>query len=124
MMNRTIILGLICVALSMPAAPPAQAAAHLWRIHEVFSSAGGGVQFIEMVECCGADNETFLGDKTILSDATGNQFIFPSNLPCTDCTANRHLLLATEAFAALPGAPTPDYIISDNFFDLHLLGGQ
>ncbi len=119
MMNRTIGLGLICAALSTLAAPPAQAAAHLWRIHEVFSSPGGGVQFIEMEECCGADNEIFLGGKWILSDTTGNQFTFPENLPCSDCTANRHLLLATESFAALPGAPTRDYIISENFFDLN-----
>jgi len=119
MMNRTIVLGLICVALLTLAAPPAQAGAHLWRIHEVFSSADGSVQFIEMQECCGADNEIFLGGKTILSETTGNEFIFPANLPCNNCTANAHLLLATEAFAALPGAPTPDYILSENFFDLN-----
>ncbi len=119
MMNRTIVTGLICVAVLALAAPPAQAGAHLWRIHEVFSSAEGSVQFIEMEECCGADNEIFIGGKTILSETTENLFTFPANLPCTNCTANRHLLLATEAFAALPGAPTPDYIISENFFDLN-----
>ncbi len=119
MMKRIIVLGSICVALSTLAAPPAHAAAHLWRIHELFSSAGGGVQFIEMEECCGADNEIFLGGKTIVSETTGNEFVFPANLPCSDCTANQHLLLATEAFADLPGAPTPDYIISENFFDLN-----
>ena len=31
-------------------------------------------------------------------------------------TANRHLLFATQGFARLPGAPTPDYIIQDRFF--------
>lgn len=119
MMNRTIVTGLICVAVLALAAPPAQAGSHLWRIHEVFSDAGGSVQFIEMEECCGADNEIFIGGKTIFSETTENLFTFPANLPCTNCTANRHLLLATEAFAALPGAPTPDYIISENFFDLN-----
>ncbi len=117
MMNLTIVLGLICVALLTPAAPRALAGSHLWVIHEVFSSADGSVQFIEMKECCGANNEIFLNGKWILSDTTGNQFDFPGNLPC--CTANQHLLLATAAFAALPGAPTPDYTISENFFDLN-----
>lgn len=116
---RTIVLGLICVVLLTLAAPPALAGAHLWRIHEVFSSADGSVQFIEMEECCGADNEIFLNDKWILSEATNSEFVFPANLPCSDCTANQYLLLATEAFAALPGAPTPDYIISEHFFDLN-----
>ena len=46
MMNRTVVLGLICVALLTLAAPPALAGSHLWRIHEVFSSADGSVQFI------------------------------------------------------------------------------
>ncbi len=119
MMNRTVVLGLICVALLTLAAPPALAGSHLWRIHEVFSSADGSVQFIEMEECCGANNEIVLGGKWIRSDATGNQFTFPANLPCSDCTANQHLLLATAAFAALPGAPTPDYIIRENFFDFN-----
>lgn len=119
MRNRTIALGSICVALLTLAAPPALAGSHLWRIHELFSSADGSVQFIEMEECCGADNEIFLGGKWILSDATGSQFFFPADLQCSDCTANGHLLLATAAFAALPGAPTPDYTISENFFDLN-----
>ena len=119
MTNRTIVLGLICVVLCALAAPSALAGSHLWRIHEVFSSADGSVQFIEMEECCGADNETYLGGKWILSDTTGSQFIFPGNLPCSNCTANRHLLLATAAFAALPDAPTPDYTITENFFDLN-----
>ena len=119
MMHRTIGLGLFCVALLALAAPPALGGSHLWRIHEVFSSADGSVQFIELEECCGADNEIFLNGRWILSDTTGSQFFFPGNLPCSNCTANQHLLLATEAFAALPGAPTPDYTISEDFFDLN-----
>ncbi len=116
MRNRIIVSGLVCVAALTLAAPPALAGSHLWRINEVFSSADGSVQFIEMKECCGANNETGLSGKWVRSLTTGNQFNFPGNLPC--CTANRHLLLATEAFAALPGAPKPDYTISENFFDL------
>jgi hypothetical protein len=90
--------------------------AHLWQIVEAFSNADGTIQFIEMKECCGASFEWVLMDKYVRSDATGNEFIFPENLePGT--TANRHILLATAGFAALPGAPTPDHIIVDGFFD-------
>lgn len=32
-------------------------------------------------------------------------------------TAQGYLLLGTAGFAALPGAPTPDHIIPDGFFD-------
>src|SRR5262249_10533899 len=31
-------------------------------------------------------------------------------------SANKYLLLATEAFAGLPGAPTPDFILPAGFF--------
>ncbi|MCH8853747.1 MAG: hypothetical protein IID41_14010, partial [Planctomycetes bacterium] len=79
MMHRTIGLGLFCVALLALAAPPALGGSHLWRIHEVFSSADGSVQFIELEECCGADNEIFLNGRWILSDTTGSQFFFPGN---------------------------------------------
>ncbi len=115
-MRARIATALVCVSGLVFAAAPAQAGSHLWRINEVFSSADGVVQFIEMKECCGASSEIFLDDKWVRSDATTNQFTFPANL--SGNTANRHLLLGTAAFAALPGAPMPDYIIPANFFDL------
>ena len=43
----------------------------------------------------------------------GNRFTFDRNL--IPPTTNKHLLLATAGFAALPGAPTPDFIMPDNF---------
>ncbi len=111
-----IIRSLLACALSLCLVSPAVAGSHLWQINEIFSSADGTVQFIEMRECCGAPSETGIGGKWVLSDATGMQFDFPASL--TGSTANMHLLLATAAFAALPGAPTPDYIIPENFFSL------
>ncbi len=97
---------------------PALAGSHLWRINEVFSNADGTIQFIEMKECCGSPNEIALVGRWVLSDTTGNQFDFPANL-APGTTANKHLLFATAGFAALPGAPTPDFVIADNFFDLN-----
>lgn len=114
--RRTIALGVMCVGLVGIAGPRAMAGSHSWRINEIFSDADGTIQFIELKECCGMNNEVFLSGKYVSSQATGNIFNFPGNLPCSNCTANQHLLLATSAFAALPGAPAPDYIIPAGFF--------
>ncbi len=117
MQKQTIILGSICVAAVVCPGGPALGGSHLWVINEIFSNADGTIQFIEMKECCGADDEINLFGKWVLSEATQSQLFFPENLP-PDSTANKHLLLATPCFAALPGAPTPDYIIDENFLDL------
>ena len=112
-------LGAAAVGLAAAAlAAPAMAASHGWEINEVFSNADGTIQFIELMNPTAAGNETGLNGKWVLSVVGGMQFDFPGNLPCNDCTAFKHLLLATAGFAALPGAPTPDYIIADNFFAL------
>lgn len=92
----------------------ARAGSHLWKINEVFSNADGTIQFLELKECCGATLEIFLNGLQVTSLATGKVFQFGANLPMVS-TANRHLLLGTVAFAAMPGAPTPDYIIPANF---------
>ena len=113
-MGRNVMAGAVVLAIA-GAARTASAGSHLWQINEVFSTADGTIQFIEMKECCGASNEIFLNGKWVLSDTTGTQFDFTANLP-PGSTANKHLLLATAGFAALPGAPTPDYIIADGFF--------
>jgi hypothetical protein len=97
--------------------PPALAGSHLWVINEIFSNVDGTVQFIEMHVPVDAANETNIGGKWVESATTGNQYVFPGNLP-PGSTAFAYLLLATEAFADLEGAPTPDHIIPSNFFDL------
>ena len=84
----------VTVSLALLAATSStHGASHLWRFNEVFSNADGTVQFIELRECCGADNEVVLLDKWVRSATTGMQYTFPANLPCSDCTANAHLLL-------------------------------
>ena len=115
---RNHFFGLFCSAVLLFSCATASAGSHNWWIHEIFSNADGTVQFIELKECCGTSSEILLLGKWILSDTTTAQFVFPANLtPGT--TADKHLLLATTGFAALPGAPTPDHIIVDNFFDLN-----
>ncbi|HEV3025396.1 MAG TPA: DUF4214 domain-containing protein [Pirellulales bacterium] len=85
---------------------------HLWKIDQVFSSADGKVQFIELHDPANGENHT--AGHFISSNE--NTFTFPANLS-TDATANQHFLIATQSYAALPGAVTPDYIIPDNFFN-------
>ncbi len=82
--------------------------AHTWDVNEVFSNADGTIQFVELREANGTSGEIFLAGLMVSSVMTGNSFTIPSNL--TPPSTNRHLLFATAAFAALPGAPTPDYI--------------
>lgn len=89
-------------------------ASHLWVVNEVFSNADGTIQFIELWECCGSSAEVLLAGNKLTSDVNGSVFVIPSNL--AGSTANRHLLFATQSFARLPGAPTPDYIIQERFF--------
>ncbi len=79
---------------------------------EVFSSADGKAQFIELQDP--ANGEDHLAGHFISSNE--KTFTFPTNLPTT-ATANQHLLLGTASYAALPGAVQPDYILPDNFFN-------
>jgi len=90
-----------------------RAGSHLWRINEIFSDASGVVQFVELHECCGATHELHLRGIEFTSDATGSVFTFPNGLEPP--TSRRFLLLATEAFTALPGVPQPDFILPDGF---------
>lgn len=93
----------------------ARAGSHLWEINEIFSNYDGTIQFIELKEPTGASFEVNLAGHELISVSTGNMFVIPVNL--TPPTANKHLLFGTPAFAALPGAPTPNYIIPAGFFN-------
>lgn len=84
-----------------------------WDIHEVFSSSDGSVQFIELIAA--ENDQQALNGTTLSSFDTGNEFTFDHDLASAS-TAGRSLLLGTTAFAALPGAPTPDFIIPAQFF--------
>jgi len=99
--------------LGLLPASPAHAKNHLWRFTEVFSNAAGTIQFIEMQECCGADEETQMGSTSITSNAA--TYNFPNNL--SGPTGHRWIVIATQGFAQLPGAPAPDYIMPDGFFN-------
>ncbi len=105
------------VAVVLGVSAPAWAGSHLWRVNELFSNADGTVQFIELHNPTDAANEVILSGKWVKSVVNETFLLFPANLPAGS-TAQKYLLLGTKAFAALPGAPTPDYIMDPNFFAL------
>ena len=88
-------------------APAVFAGAHTWDIWEVFSNADGTVQFVEMKDPVGTA-ETFIGGHQIRGNPSGTLYTILNNL--SGGTNNKFWLVATPAFAALPGAPTPDEI--------------
>jgi hypothetical protein len=116
-MKPNVLLILISVLVAAMAwSLPARSASHQWRFNELFTNADGTIQFIEMKECCGETAEHALGAKWVLAVDADHKFTFDHNL--TGDTAFKHLLLATQGFADLPGAPAPDFIIPDNFLPI------
>ena len=85
-----------------------QAGSHTWDWTEVFSNADGTIQFMELQECCGNPNEVGVGGHDITSDT--QSMLTPAG-GLAPPTSNKFYLIATQAFADLPGAPTPDAII-------------
>jgi hypothetical protein len=102
---------------------PAKATFHLWKIDQVFSNAGGSVQFIEL--STSASGQQLLSGHTITAMSPGggyyggggmtNSFTFPTDLPGD--TTNHHFLVATQGFANL-GLVTPDYVVPNGFLFL------
>ena len=104
-------IGLVTATLAVLPAT-ASAGVHLWKIQEVFSDPSGTIQFVEV--CAGPDSsgEWYVGGHSLTSGS--HSYTVTSNV--SGNTYNKTILFATAGFAALPGAPTPDHIIADNFF--------
>ena len=94
------VLGLFALSGGM-----AFAGGHTWRVAEVFSNASGTIQFIELWESGGGAGEIGTAGHQVTSNT--RSFTIPANVASP--TTFKRILLATPAFAALPGAPTPDY---------------
>lgn len=108
-----------CVFAVLGAACPwVQAAFHLWKIAEIYSGAGGAVQFIELSTTVGGQQFIAGHTITITQGTSTRSFTFSTNLPGN--SANKSFLIGTQSFAAL-NIVAPDYIVPDNF--LFLPGG-
>lgn len=86
----------------------ARAGNHTWDVNEVFSNFDGTIQFIELFESNSSPGEIGMPGQTISTNA--HSFVLPGET-LEPPTTNKFLLIATQAFADLPNAPTPDYII-------------
>src|SRR6476659_4887617 len=112
---KRIIVGLATLLLGVVAVP-ADAAFHLFRIDQVYSSADSTVQYVVLRESTGSNGENFWAGQRLETTSAGGakqQFVFPSNLPSSS-TASRRVRVATASFAALH-LFTPDYTVPDGF---------
>ena len=100
----TALVGALVLGLSATA----WAGIHTWDVNEVFSNADGTIQFVELFEANGTPGETGVGTGPFSS--TTQSFAL-SGGPVAPPTSNKFYLIATQGFADLPGAPTPDDII-------------
>ncbi len=103
----------VLVLLGAVLACQAHATFHTWKISEIYSSADGSVQFIELHESQGFNGENLLTGHFIqcVSGTTTNTFIFPTNLPSN--TANKTFVIGTANLASVPGGVRPDYVFTN-----------
>ena len=108
---------LVLATLLVLRAVAADAASHLWRFSEFYSSPDRSVQFIEMQEIGGSDIETNIDQHWYATNGYNQDHseLLGSDLPFG--TAFKQFLVGTQSYAALPGVPAPDYVLPDGFLD-------
>src|SRR5262245_25964614 len=93
--------------------PRTEATNHITQIRQVMTGFNGdsSIQFVEMRMSDASQNDWANRTRLVFSNAVGTEvgeFLITSNPPGG---TNRSVLFATQAFANLPGAPVPDFII-------------
>lgn len=104
---------IIVFLAAFAAALPARAIFHLWAIDEIFSTADGRVQYIELRALTGG--QQFLGGHSLTASGgpgPPRSYSFSGALPGD--TEGRRFLVGTTSFAAL-GVVAPDYVVPDGF---------
>ena len=108
------------LALGVACANDAVADFHTYKIDQVYSDAGGTVQFVVLHEALGEDGQQFWNGHsfTTLTHAGGalTNYAFPANISSSFATSGTYALIASTAFAAL-GLVTPDYVLPNGFLD-------
>jgi hypothetical protein len=107
-MNRVRIAILFLAILLVQGPRAAFAGQHTWDVSEVFSNANGNIQFVELFEAGGGNFETGIANGQITSTAQ----TFSWSSPAVTNTGFKRYLVASQSFANLTGAPTPDAIIT------------
>jgi hypothetical protein len=116
-MNLYRITTSLCFALATVHVTNVQAAFHRWQVKEVFTTADGSVQFIELYN--DFSNEQFVSGHTVraVSDGVTKNLNLATSLSTSFSTVGKHFLVATSGFGDLPGGRTPDYVIPSNFIN-------
>ncbi len=108
-------LAILVIALVMTTGGNLFAGGHTWRIGEAFSNADGTIQFIEVREAFGLNNEVAINGRVLSSNTTPGGVTIAGNAAAP--TGNKRFLFGTPAFQALPGVPQVNFTISANFFN-------
>jgi len=108
---------LVVVLASLVLAVPAGAASHLWRFSEFYSSPDKSIQFIEMQEIGGSNNETNIQTHWYATNSFNQSHAQLLGSPLPFGTANKKFLVGSESYAALPGVPAPDYVLPDGVIE-------
>jgi hypothetical protein len=87
---------------------------HSFDVEEIFSTADGLVQFVELRETEGLAGQFHFAEIFMTVDE--GYYQFGSDLPSSD-TAFRHVLIATAGFQQLCGI-TPDYYMPQGFMNV------
>lgn len=100
------------LAVAILFAQSANASFHLWQIAEIYSSADGTVQYIELTTS--ASGQQFVGGHQVTASQNGttHSFTLPANLPGD--SSNHKFLIGTQGFASL-GVVAPDYVVPNGF---------
>lgn len=112
-LRRSLGLGLSGFAIAMQA----NAASHLWRFSEFYSSPDKQIQFIEMQEIGGSNNETGIEGHWYATNSFNQNHSQILGTPLPFGTANKKFLVGSQSYAALPGVPAPDYIVPDGIIE-------
>jgi len=104
---------LIAASLALAAILPASASFHLWTMTQLYSSADGTVQFLELQALTGG--QEFVAGHTLKSTSGGTTHTYNITTNLVGDSANHKLLIATQGFADLH-VVTPDYIVPNGFF--------
>jgi hypothetical protein len=110
---RSLGLGLAILTIALTAS----AASHLWRFNEFYSSPDKQIQFIEMQEIGGSQNETAIQSHWYATNSFNQSHSQLLGTPLPFGTAYKQFLVGTVAYAALPGVPAPDYIVPNGILE-------
>ena len=122
MRNRLPIALLACASMLVLVPAIARAGIHTWDVSEVFSNFDGSIQFVELREGGGGNGEVGVSQGTISSNLRPAGYHWVG--PAVTNTSFKYYLVATQSFANLPNAPTPDAIIPPASIPFFTLAGD